>query len=242
MMRLCVLGNSHVGALKRAADEVCLQNPDLRLGFFAARSNQTRDMTIRDGRYCPTSPALADQLALTSGGLRDIDPAAWDAYLIYGFGGRRRQGDTPRRFSKTFRQAVVLERLRGSLLPAHARALRSLTDRPIFAALAPLAAQTGDKPALRLLPPRAESALVQAHICDPLGVTLVPQPEISLAGKIATRPELSQDAVTLEQAARETKADPQKHRHMNAAYGKLWLTEFLRQLRRALADCRPQEA
>ena len=217
MIRLCVLGNSHVGALKRAADEVCLQNPDLRLGFFAARSNQTRDMTIRDGRYCPTSPALADQLALTSGGQRDIDPAQWDAFLIYGFGGRRRQGDTPCRFSKALRQTVALERIRNSLLPAHARALRSLSDAPIFAALAPLAAQTGDKPALRLLPPRVESALVQAEICTALGVTLVPQPEASLDGKTATRRDFSRNAAMLEQADRKPQIDPQEHRHMNAA-------------------------
>ena len=235
-MRLCVLGNSHVGALKRAAEDVCLQHPDLRIGFFAARSNESRDMDIFDGRYGPKSAALAAQFALTSGGLRDIDPAQWDAYLIYGFGGRRRQGDTPRRFSLSFRQAVLLERVRGSLLPTHARALRRLTDAPIFAALAPLAVQTEDKPALRLLPPRTECALVQTEICNPLGVTLVLQPDASLAGETATRPEFSHNAAKLEQAGRAAQTEQQEHRHMNAAYGRLWLTEFLPQLRMALAN------
>ncbi len=237
MIRLCVIGNSHAAALKLAADGFCAAHPEARLTFFAAPSRGTEQLQVIEGRYVASTPELAAQLRLTSGGLDAIDPDAHDAYLIYGFGGRGDSGDNPRGLSAAFCRAVVLERVRKSLLPRHMEALRSLTDAPVFAALTPLpSADAADQPR-RLLRHKAEIALVQRAICAPFDVVLCPQPAASLVKGRATRAEFAAGSVPLENALKPQAAEhgTLERRHMNAEYGRLWLDGFWPGLCTALA-------
>ena len=241
MIRLCILGNSHVAALKTGADPVLARNPDLRLGFFAARSDKTRAMAVEGMTYRPQTRALADQFALTSGGLRDINPAEWDAYLIYGYGSRRRSGDFMHGLSRDFREALFTARLRDSLLAQHLDALRGLSDAPLFAALTPLELE-GPRRA-RLLAHSAEVALAQAQLCDGFGAQLIAQPEASRLRDRFTHPEYGQAAPRLADAAgqRCPVHEAGDYRHMNAAYGALWLRAFLPVLRGSLSGGRVRQ-
>ena len=237
MIRLCIIGNSHAGALKRAAPAFCAARPEARLTFFAAPSRDTRQLAVRDGQYRPTTETLARQIRLTSGGAEAIDPLEHDAFLIYGFGGRGDKGDHPRRLSSAFCRAVVLERVRRSLLPQHMQALRALSDAPIFAALTPLPAIDDSARPVRLMPHAAEVALVHEALCAPLNVELCAQPEQTLVAGHATHADYAKDSEPLENALkhRPEQHDADERRHMNAAYGKLWLDTFWPRLRAALA-------
>lgn len=242
MIRLCIIGNSHVAALKLAATEFCARHPDIQLGFFAAHSNKTGDLVAQDGCYRPLTEALADQIALTSGGLREIDPQAWDAFLVYGFSRRPHPGDFATGLSRSFRRAIFAERIAQTLLPRHLSALRSLSDAPLFAALTPLPAPSGTGRRRRLLRHPDEVAVVQSTCCDPQGAILVPQPEDTQIKGLYTRPEYSIGSAPLDDArkTRATEHDSTETRHMNATYGLLWLEQFLPHLRCALAEHVPQ--
>lgn len=238
MIRLCIIGNSHAAALKLATDAFRADHPEARLSFFAAPSRETSALEVTDGRYAASTPELAAQLRLTSGGHDGIAPSEYDAFLVYGFGGRGDFSDNPRLLSAAFCRAVALERVRRSLLPRHIAALRQLTHAPIFAALTPLPGIDGIRKPRRLMRYKAEMAMVQAQICDPHGVTLCPQPPESLVKGRATRAEFAAGSQPLENAHRPTPGahDRSERRHMNAAYGRLWLEHFWPRLRATLAE------
>lgn len=244
MIRLCIIGNSHAAALKHAAAEVCARNPDIQLSFFAAKSNMTGDLAVQDGVYRPLTDALADQIALTSGGLRAIDPQDWDAYLVYGFSRRPHPKDFALGLSHGFRRAIFAERIAQCLLPQHLAALRSLGTAPIFAALTPMPAPTGTMRRRRLLRHHDEVAVAQETCGDPHGATLVPQPDSTILDGLFTRPEYSAGSAPLDtaQPAPKQPHDRGETRHMNAAYGKVWLTTFLPILRQALSKHPKQSA
>lgn len=228
MTRLCIIGNSHAAALKLAAPDFCSAHPEAQLTFFAAPSRRTGQLMLENGVYRAGTPELAQQLRLTSVGQDAIDPAEHDAFLIYGFGGRCDTGDRPRKLSAAFRQAVVLDRARQSLLQKHMTALRHLTDAPVFAALTPLPGESATRKSRRLLRHSEEVALVQQNLCTPLGVTLCAQPEASLVRDRATQARFVKHSAPLENALKQKEAqhDTDERRHMNADYGLLWLEAF----------------
>ncbi len=236
MIRVCIIGNSHVAALKHGAESLCKRHPDLQLGFFAARSNKTGGLAVADGVYRPTNDALADQLALTSGGQREIDPTDWDAFLIYGFGGRPQPGDFAKGLSRNFRRDLFAQRLSRSLLPQHLKALRELTDAPVFAALAPLLAQIPDARRNRLLHHREEVALVQSRFCDPYSARLISQPDATTYKDLYTLPKFNTRSVPLENAHADagSRHDDRDRQHMNSRYGVVWWEHFLPILQAAL--------
>ena len=237
MIRLCILGNSHAAALKLASDGFCTANPDARLTFFAAVSRESKAMRVDGACYIPLTDELAAQFELTSGGQRRIDPARFDAFLLYGFGGRGVPDDKPKRFSRAFREACILARLREDLLCQHMQALRQLTDKPVFAALKPLPSLREGAKARRLLPHRDEVDLAQRQLCDPFGVHLLAQPPHTLIGDQATAPEHAEGSAPLERLAAQAKPphSEQERKHMNAGYGRIWLDAFWPVLRRTLA-------
>jgi hypothetical protein len=233
MIRLCILGNSHAGALKQASADFCAAHPEAVLTFFAAVAFDSRAMAVQDGQYVPLDDALAAQYEMTSGGLRAIDPAQYDAFLVYGFGGRSLPLDRPRAYSQAFRAACTLTRLQEDLIGPHLQALRGLTDKPLFAALKPLPCPQDGRRPRRLLPHHEEVALAQRHICDPLGAQMVAQPAATRIDDRATHPDFASGSARLVQVAHPdapAHADDEA-KHMNAEYGRLWLDAFWPHLR-----------
>lgn len=76
-MRLCVLGNSHVAALKlgyRGNDAI----------FFASPSRTLRTLQPQAGELISTDPDVRRRLAKSSGGTESIRVADFDAFLVVG--------------------------------------------------------------------------------------------------------------------------------------------------------------
>jgi hypothetical protein len=78
-MRLCVIGNSHVGALKLGCS-------DGDVTFFASHARTLRTLYPKDGCLVSDQPDVRKWLAFTSGGQDSIRVADYDAFLIAGCG------------------------------------------------------------------------------------------------------------------------------------------------------------
>lgn len=90
MIRLCIIGNSHMAAYKlgwdmlvAAGDPVTRQ---IRPVFFGAPRDGIRQVTQEGGRIIPIRKDIAEGFERTSGGQREIRLADHDAVLLLGLG------------------------------------------------------------------------------------------------------------------------------------------------------------
>jgi len=67
-MKLCIIGNSHLAAIKLGWDQVGAEFPWLQPQFFGARADALLDLHAEGGRLVPATPDLAAKIAYVSGG------------------------------------------------------------------------------------------------------------------------------------------------------------------------------
>ena len=91
-VRLCLIGSSHLGALKLGADT--MQPTPAELGvtptFFAAPAKTLAETRLTEDGLVPTSPAAARSFLRTSGGLKAVRFADYDAFALVGWNLRAR--------------------------------------------------------------------------------------------------------------------------------------------------------
>jgi hypothetical protein len=87
-MRLAIIGNSHIGALKRAWDaQDQAERPFADAAFFGAMSAQFVDLAVdHEGLFAPDGTPLRERFLATSGGLSRIDFGAYDVIAFVGLG------------------------------------------------------------------------------------------------------------------------------------------------------------
>jgi len=83
-MRLVVIGNSHLAALKQAWDQYKNNFSDIELIFFGAPGKSLSFVEIQNGCLISKSDKTAEYFRFTSGGLDKIDCAEFDGVLFYG--------------------------------------------------------------------------------------------------------------------------------------------------------------
>jgi hypothetical protein len=85
-MKICIIGNSHVAALKLAwvnhFDKRCKKDNDIT--FFASPGNSLRSLKLENNKLIPDSEQLKKNLRATSGGKSFIELASYDVFLLYG--------------------------------------------------------------------------------------------------------------------------------------------------------------
>jgi hypothetical protein len=81
-MRLCIIGNSHLAALKLGWDALA-EKPDLQPTFFGAPSDGMRHLRAEGGRLIPKRRDIAEHFARMSG-REDIRLDDYDAFLLVG--------------------------------------------------------------------------------------------------------------------------------------------------------------
>lgn len=225
-MKLCVIGNSHVGALKLAWDGLRAERRDLEVTFFAQRQGKILTLATEGRRLVPSSEEQRAQLEFTSGGLGVIDTRAYDAFLVYGLFHRPPLTEDGSPYSRAVREAATLDRATRSNAYRMVRRLRRITRRPIFVGLSPLRANIEGAPLPPpLLPYSEECDLLDRQVFAPLGARLVRQPPETVVDDRSTAVEFSPGSVKLDLGdlgvgARHGDRDDF---HMNEAYGRLWL-------------------
>lgn len=237
MMRICVIGNSHVGAVKMAWDEIETDHPETSLTFFAGRSNSTKGLKPKGGMLVPNTDVLTDQIAYTSGGHREIDPEKYDVFLLYGMLSHPNIPKRYKRVSQAFLQDFLVEKASSSLMVAQARKMRKITNKPVFASMAPVHRLGNDKPPKLMPLHRDVVALLQENTFKKFNCTLVAQPDETLADRRTTLSEFSIGSTRLKTVAEtgDQRHAEEDQAHMNAAYGKIWLESFLNRMKHAAA-------
>lgn len=230
--RVCVLGNSHVGALKLAYDADPSLASRMRLTFFAARGDEMRHLRLRDGRIEASTPLLEHSIRHTSGGLSEVDPQAYDAFLVYGLE-LRIQPPADGFFSRAVREQTARDAAAKTAGLFAVELLGEAGAAPVFVGLGPSPA-AGESTALGRDPGYAAIfEALNAAVFAPLGVELLGQPEETFADGWRTDRRFSIGSRRLDvgdEASNELHPDNDSA-HMNEAFGRIWLQAFETRLR-----------
>lgn len=141
-MKIAVIGNSHIGSLKRGADMIAPQDIPHDLRYFGARSNGLKDLRTEGTSLVPTSDEVTNAIAFTSGGETRIDTDAYDAFLLYGMEARPFFAPIDRFYSSAVLARALKDVFEGSLSHLMLGKLRAITDKPIYVGHNPMRARS----------------------------------------------------------------------------------------------------
>ncbi len=251
--RICVMGNSHVAALKGGWSEGAPVRNDLELDFFGALSDGMFSLGLVDGKLEPLEPEAAIFFRNISGLGTGVSPEKYDAFILCGMGmfltsvfksyelfatPGTRKTDAPHFVSDACIHDLAWDQIDGSMMMHCARLVRSVTDKPVFLVWQAFWSETlfdiqwrrdQMKPILK----NGDQAYIRTAMADTggrltdEGFAVLTQPEHTVADGVMTKAEFSRGSVRFRQSM------DQKHRendvfHMNSAYGRAcweaWLT------------------
>jgi hypothetical protein len=237
-MKLCVLGNSHVGALKIAWSKSMASHPHLDLSFFAAPGTGFSKVQLEGERLVPTTERLKELFEYTSGGFDSIDIKSYDAFLVYGLGlsiPRRRADD--RRYSNAVVSASYLDVLMKSLNLQMCYLLRSVTQAPIYVGHNPIPSigEVSENPveSVRVATlSYMEAFELISRILLGQGMRLIAQPNETFLKDWMTNPHYCIGSLKLDVGKRDSSDfhDLDDVIHMNEEFGQVWLDSFLKML------------
>lgn len=84
MPALCVIGDSHLGSLRRAVDAGLVRFPGLRVEFWGATGPQFRQIDMKDGVIRARGPAREMVRRVNARGRTEIRAEDFPVYLFYG--------------------------------------------------------------------------------------------------------------------------------------------------------------
>ena len=125
--RICVVGNSHVGAFKRGWNELQKDYPDIHVDLFGAPGSSIADFKVADG-YVIAGEGLAAESFIATGGSDRFRLSDYSAVVVVGCGGRLMQFTN---LLKTY-QPPFMNSLLGNGLPVDFDDLGSLVVAPAF--------------------------------------------------------------------------------------------------------------
>jgi len=140
-MKICVIGNSHAGSLKRGWDVIKESFPLVHLTFFAQRRQGLADLGIINDSLHPLNDQLKEALIFTSSGKEFIDPCEYDLFLLYGLN-TKPYFPLDHFYSEGALRQAILDFTDGSLSGYILGLLREITYKPIFIGHNPLPAAT----------------------------------------------------------------------------------------------------
>lgn len=228
-MRLCVLSNSHGAALKWALTETDIgKHAEIVLFGVPNRGLKGLEPDESGRTLRPRNEATASVLAVTSGGLREVVIADFDAFLVHGLFLYIPRLD--QRHSTAVRSEAIRAMLDQALGLNLARSIARLTKAPVIISPDPLYADL-DAPlyAQRALPPTRPVAY--ADVCAAVqnmaglgGIRFLPQPSETIGTRLDTLPDYCTGSRRILNDEVHREAD---RRHMNGSYGALVLRDAL---------------
>lgn len=226
-MKVCVIGNSHVGALKLAWDTSRAALHAFELTFFAQRGWKIMKLLSQGNRLVPSSEWQRAQLEFTSAGLADIDTAAYDLFLVYGLYEHPPLVKGGRWYSEGVREAAIIDRATRQRCYQMVQRIRDITWKPIVVGFSPLPANPTCTPlSAPLLPYVEEIDLINRKVFGPLEARVIPQPSETIVNERATAFEYSVGSYRLDIGGGQEAHPDRDDAHMNEAYGQVWLMNF----------------
>ena len=225
-MRICVIGNSHVGCIKAAWDNLRTDHNRYELTFFAAIDDTLSDLDLIGGKLIPKTPKLATSIAYTSGGLIEIDIGNFDAFLVYAL-----RFNFPRissAFSCALKKQLCADLFDDSLNGKLVRAIRHVSGKPIYVAQTPLPARDEIKIASDTLTSYESLSAMMSDAVSAEKASLIRQPATTMDRDNYTLNKFSIGSMRLATSAAMEGA-PHREKdvaHMNVDFGTIWLTAF----------------
>lgn len=253
MSRICVIGNSHITAMKLGWEIVGHERPDLEATFFGAPAKTIAQTAVRENTIFPASPEVEQFFLQTSGGKSQIDDT-YDCYLVCGLkfslarllsmSDRHRteteSRDDRRPISAEFLHAVIASGLRQSLAIEIARKLRRISAAPIVVIPVPFRSDHGENhlperfaedAQRRQIAERFKAAAESAG--EELNVEICFQPDATISEQLLTKAMYSRGSAPL---GNMTDAHPDDDAtHMNGEFGALVWRELFAGDNRVLA-------
>jgi hypothetical protein len=221
-MKICVIGNSHVAAIKNAWDEISRDYSSHELNFFAAPGSDLRHLELVGSFLVPKTEGLEKKLVYTSGGETKIDLNIFDIFLIYGLG-----LDIPLldvRLSRAVIDQTCQDLIASSLNWAICNLIRKKSKKYIYIFHNPQLALSDSNPELinnKLLYHQI-TEIIAGNLKIP-NVILSLQPNESLQDFWHTSPKFTVGSLRLLSNEQHPEFEI---RHMNKDFGILWLTKF----------------
>lgn len=228
-MKLCVIGNSHVGHLKSAWERsLRAANPSVELTFFASRGRRLEHLHVVDGNLGTRDDQLRQALSFTSGGRTEIDPDCYDRYLVYGARARAYFSDGSF-YSPAVQRLALRDHVRDSLAHRLILQLREVTSAPVSLGHIPLEAHDSAAESIPLDWYRNGMALLAEELYEPIDVDVILQPESTIVGGCRTLAHFSTGSqrLAIGDAHDDEPHPPTETGHMNADFGEVWLSSFL---------------
>ena len=224
-MKICLIGNSHIAAIKLGWLNVAGEFPDVQLTFFAARFVEMAGLMAQGDRLVADTASLAAQISFISGGLEEIIPKDYDMIVLCGLG--LFVPRLPAGTSAALRRQASIDYVNSSLIPVTLQKLHSVTDKTIWVAPSPMSAVAVADEQIRsaMVPYFALINDVQIALDDPR-CKVIGQPSRTLTRNLASRSVYTDGSVKLpipnvNPAA--LKHPPSELKHMNGAFGAIWL-------------------
>lgn len=221
-MRICVIGNSHVAAIKSAWDEISRDYSSHELNFFAAPGSHLRHLELVGHSLVPKTEGLAKNLAYTSGGETEIDLNIFDIFLIHGLGLDLPLLDV--RLSRAVIDQTCQDLIAGSLNWVICSLIRKQSKKYIYISHNPQLALSDSNPELinDKLHYHQITEIMAGNLKIP-NVILSLQPTESLQDFWHTFPKFTMGSTRLLSNEQHPEFEI---RHMNKDFGILWLTKF----------------
>lgn len=228
-MRICIMGDSHVGSLKRGWDEIYKDYRDKEIVFFAHRADGLNDLIVWDGKLIPDNEELAKALKFTSDGKAEIDPIEYDVFIIYATGATVNFTYHSLFYSKAVIKRSLNDFVENTLSFKLLKKLRAVTNKTIFIGHTPLT------PAIQTLPDTkpadylSKVKLINEVVYNPLHSELVLQPLNTIVNGNNTHADFSKGSKRLAIGdGFDNEFHPEDDNdHMNDKFGEIWLKEFM---------------
>ncbi|WP_027967616.1 hypothetical protein [Halomonas halocynthiae] len=228
-MNICVIGSSHVAALKAAWDNEAAAWP-VRMTFFAAPGGIASKVKSSEGIICSTDNRLKEFWKKTSGGEEKVNLRRYDALVIVGL-----QFSFPllrAGLSRQVREVLISDVFCFSKTFSFISMVRKSFSGPIVVCPRPLYPE-GSKAATRedLVESFDDTLEALEEEGSGLQILFTPPPLKALStDRRFTRPEYLSGAPSLKGGEFNADKDFDREAHANEAYGSLVLREIFEKL------------
>ncbi|TVU91625.1 hypothetical protein [Vreelandella titanicae] len=236
MKKICILGNSHVGSLKRAWDELKQSSvgKDFEITFFAERGDLLKSLTANNKMLVTDNMRVKQSLEFTSGGFSHVNTNEYDIFLIYGSQLLPFWLYDDAFYSLEFIERSIQEHLEGSQAEHLLTELRKATNKEIFLGHDPMLTQKSSCAQYTVNNYNVGMEKLNSYLAKNYNAKAIKQSEITLENKNICKT----DIAYLKNSRRlaigfnnDNEIHPKDDlQHMNDDFGSIWISNFFEKL------------
>lgn len=229
-MNICVLGDSHVAAIKNGWEKIKNDHPQHQLIFFASPGPGLWELRLKGSVLVPNNRKLAENFNYTSGGLSCVELNDYDAILLVGMGLEIPRIDT--RYSNAVINQIFNDSTEKSLNIRLCKKIQPVFTRAIYLAPTPQRASIS-RPRLAQYKLNYFDAIKLAQTKFAVNsVSIVAQPHETIVDDWFTKRiySIGSQRLAVNDSTYSQYHDDIDDSHMNESFGQLWLNDFLKAL------------